>query len=517
MLPGLRRFLLAALLPLVLLGCPEGGEVDPGPDAGRADAGASTRDGGAADAGSHDLPDGSQQPEDWCAKVGPSRAALDNYAAVLQCLRGADAEGVRRAAVDRFVAAVENGDGFPIVAPGQVVFVYVASERWDAEDDANDGEDFSPARRAAPLRVAGDFSDWSADAATLESEGLDFHHLSLNLTVGADRWRYKFLARDAAGAEVWFSDPLSRRHDYDPNGRISIVRGGAAQGHLEWIRGAHATLLNNDRTIYLYVPPGYDGAPQERYPVLYLHDGNNAFDVAQPWSAPNSWEADQVAETEIGAGRARPFLLVAVPNNADRMDEYTHCEDRLGGEVTGGSGDGYADFLVNDLKPLVDGRYRTRPGREDTALLGSSLGGLVSYYVGLRHPEVFRYVGGMSSTFTWGTFGLSNPTVIDLYREVADLPGRAQVYYLDSGGEPPPGGVCLHDGNDDDSDNFCATIEMKRLLEAQGISTYPLDGDAEVYAPEDIDIMHWWAPGHGHHEAAWNERLHRPVRLFFRP
>ncbi|MHB8878859.1 MAG: alpha/beta hydrolase [Myxococcaceae bacterium] len=452
---------------------------------------------------------------DPCEQVTSAAADLDNYTGVLACLRAATSlDAAKDQAIATFVNTADSRGGFPLAASGQVVFVYVKDARWDVEVGKRPEEHFDAANRQEPLRVAGDFNAWDPAQGALKAEGRGFFHAALTLAAPAGkRWKYKLVAKNAGGGDVWFSDPLSRRFDFDANGRISLVRGGDTQGHLEWIRTVHAAQLNVDRPIYLYVPRGYDVAPATtRYPVLYMHDGNNVFDPDQPRAAGASWDADGTAEAEISAGRAREFVIVGVPNNENRFGEYTHNTDVVGGQTVGGDGDKYADFLVHDLKPAVDGRYRTLTGRESTGLLGSSLGGLISYYVGLKNPAVYKYVGGMSSTFGWGT-----PTAITLFSQAADLSTRDQVYYLDSGGGPPSAGPCLYPANDDSTDNYCETLAMKSALETLGVNRYPLDPDATTLMPADVNVMHWWTQGAPHNEAAWRVRLHRVFRLFFRP
>jgi predicted alpha/beta superfamily hydrolase len=440
---------------------------------------------------------------------------LENYDALVECLRSEAEESVKREAISTFVATAESREGFPLVGAGRVVFVYVRSAQHDREDDARAEEDFDPGRRREPIRVAGDFNDWDGADAELRRESGDFFHRSFKMIVSADdRWCYKLVAKDSTGEDVWFSDPLSRRFDFDENGRISLVRGGDARGHLEILRDVVSPSLGVARDVYVFVPRGYDFATN-RYPVLYMHDGNNLFDISQPNSVFSTWDVDAVSEAETGAGRVREHLIVGIPNNANRMAEYTHVEERIDGQVLGGDGDAYARFIVSELKPLVDARYRTRPERENTAILGSSLGGLISFYIGFKHPEVFKYVGGMSSTFGWGS-NLSNPTMIDLYASAADLSTRGQVFYLDSGGGPPEGG-CSTVASWEGSDNYCDTLRMKSVLEAKGIDTYPADPNAERLQPEGIDIYHWHEPGAEHNEAAWKARMFRPLRLFFRP
>ena len=514
MFPRARRRPLAFLslaLFWVASGC-DGAAAASAATAGDEDAGAAEEGGVDVDAGMEGAPcDGGTAPS------LTARGALD---ALLTCLRSPAADAVKEAALDRFVAHVEAQGGFPIVEGGETAFVYLKRARFDLEDDALDSaEDFAEARRAAPIEVAGDFNGWAPGPdARLEEvwDGVFCRAPPLSPAPG-ERWGYKFRARDAAGAEVWFSDPLSRRIDIDDHGRLSLVRGGDARGHLEGWR-AFPSALVAPRDLCVYLPPGYDSG-EARYPVLYMHDGNNLFDARQPRSAGTSWDVDGVEALELGAGQVRPHIVVGIPNSQARFDEYTHVSDRIFWEgreqVLGGRGDDYARFVVEEVKPAIDARYRTNPGREHTAILGSSLGGLISYYIGWKYPSTFKYVGGMSGTFGWGYF-LGNTRVIDLYAAVEDLPARGQVYYLDAGGLYPEGG-CPAAGSYEGilDEELCDVDRMRATLESKGINDYPENADEFPVTPREANIYHYWAEGAAHGEGAWNARLYRALRFFF--
>jgi len=449
----------------------------------------------------------------------PDRAL---YTWALTCLRSAKPEATRRKAMDLFVARVEAQGGFPIPSGGKAVFVYIRSAKYDAEDDKYTAEDYAAGRRLTPISVAGTFNGWKAGASTLKKETLDFFHAEVSVGSSAAGAQYKFVAKDSAGKAVWFSDPLSRRFGFDSNGRHSLILGAKSKGHLAWVRGVKATKLGNTRRVYLYLPPGYDQSAAKRYPVLYMHDGANLFDVAMP-NANGTWDMDGAADKEILAGRARPFMVVGVPNTKDRMDEYTHVQDTftMGGKkiTTGGKGALYLDFLVKDLKPVIDARYRTQSGKANTAVLGSSLGGLVSYQAGLLHHAVFKYVGGMSSTFGWGEFGQKNPTMASLYKAVSNLKARGQVYYLDSGDNPnnPKNPPACPNKNVEAEDNYCETVKFRDMLVSKGIKTFPDNPDAVPLTPANINIYHYHQADASHSETSWRKRVFRPIRLFFRP
>ncbi|MEP6920177.1 MAG: alpha/beta hydrolase-fold protein [bacterium] len=150
----------------------------------------------------------------------------------------------------------------------------------------------------------------------------------------------------------------------------------------------HSTILNNDRDVVIYLPPGYATAKNERYPVLYLHDGQNLFDGATSFIPGQEWRVDETAQALIVAGKIEPLIIVGV-NNAgkDRSNEYTAAVDTK--YKMGGNADLYGRMLIEELKPFVDSHYRTKQGAENTGIGGSSLGGLVSLYLALKNPKVF--------------------------------------------------------------------------------------------------------------------------------
>jgi len=453
-----------------------------------------------------------------CAAPSSGSTGAQLFAAIVGCLHlAAESDMTKRAAIDRFVLAAEAGEGFPIHDGNDLVFVYVRSARWDAEDDNEAAEDFALARRNAPITLSGDFNMWATNGPTLTDEGFDFFDVRIPApAAGTTRSGYKLIARDAMAGLVYFSDPLSRRFDFDSFGRISFLRGGDDHGHLERLRSVHAAQLNNDRPIYVWLPPGYETNAVARFPVLYMHDGNNLFSTDLPNVAPaGAWNIQPTLEAEIFAMRIRAPIVVGIPNNADRFEEYTQVLDDPfgnGGTLVGGDALAYGDFIVTDLKPQIDARFRTEPARESTGVIGSSLGGLVSYVIGLAHPGVFKYVGGMSSTFAWGRFAAMNPTIIEGYQAVMNLPARDQVYYLDTGGGM--GGGCM--GIFGGADNYCATAAMRDALIAEGVTTFPDDPNALTLTPAGINIYHWTEGGAQHTESAWAARFFRPLRLFFR-
>ncbi len=157
--------------------------------------------------------------------------------------------------------------------------------------------------------------------------------------------------------------------------------------------------FDSRRDVVVYLPEAYLTDPDRRFPVLYLHDGQNLFDGRTSYIADRTWQAGTTADALTAANRIEPLILVGVDNTGlHRMAEYTPTRDkRLGG----GDGSLYGRLLVEELKPLIDASFRTRTAPQDTALGGSSLGGLISLELGLRYPQVFGKLAILSPSVWW--------------------------------------------------------------------------------------------------------------------
>ena len=193
------------------------------------------------------------------------------------------------------------------------------------------------------------------------------------------------------------------------------------------------------RNIDVWLPPGYDRDGNTRYPVIYMHDGQNLFDPATSYAGVD-WAIDEILTDLIASGEVRPAIVVGIWNAGNnRYAEYmpqkavTHAvskRDRL-------ASDRYLNFIVGELKPFIDARYRTLPGRDDTFTMGSSMGGLISAYAVSEYPEVF---GGAACVSThWPAEG---GVVIDYLAAHLPEPGAHRLYFdfgtatLDAAYEP---------------------------------------------------------------------------------
>ncbi|MFU8843509.1 MAG: alpha/beta hydrolase-fold protein [Bacteroidales bacterium] len=151
--------------------------------------------------------------------------------------------------------------------------------------------------------------------------------------------------------------------------------------------------LNRNRRIWLYLPPDYE-TTTKHYPVLYMHDGQNLFDLATSFAG--EWEVDETLNALFDLGKEVPIVVGIDNGGIHRINEYTPWINPQHG---GGEGDLYATFIVETLKPYIDQNFRTKPEREFTGVMGSSLGGLISHYIGLKYQDLFSKAGIFSPSF----------------------------------------------------------------------------------------------------------------------
>jgi predicted alpha/beta superfamily hydrolase len=231
--------------------------------------------------------------------------------------------------------------------------------------------------------------------------------------------------------------------------------------------------LTEPRDLVVYVPPDYDTDHDRRYPVLYLHDGQNLFEGATAFVPGQDWHVRDTADQLIRSGVIEPLIIVGVYNTGEhRIDEYTPTRDRKQG--AGGDAGLYGQMLTDELKPFIDREYRTLPDPTNTGLGGSSLGGLVTLYLGVQHPNVFGKLAVLSPSVWW-----DNRYILRVIRAL-DAKPRLSIW-LDIGtGE---GGKTVGDAR-----------ELRDALVKAG---WALGADL-VYAE---------VPDAGHNEAAWAERV----------
>lgn len=172
-------------------------------------------------------------------------------------------------------------------------------------------------------------------------------------------------------------------------------------GDIRYHKNFHSRLFANSRDLIVYLPPNYDKNKNARYPVLYMQDGQNAFDAATSFFAASERHLDEEAQTLITCGVITPVIIVGIYSvPEDRISEFTPTRDPSTNK--GGGADLYGRMLVEEIKPFIDAQYRTFSDRRHTALGGSSLGGLATMYVGLKYPDVFGKLAITSPAAYWG-------------------------------------------------------------------------------------------------------------------
>ncbi len=182
----------------------------------------------------------------------------------------------------------------------------------------------------------------------------------------------------------------NRQTSVDPNGLAARLH-----KHEQFI----SKLVDDHHDLIVYVPPIYEADGDRRFPLLYMQDGQNLFDPETSFIKGNYWRLGETADALIKDGAIEPLIIVGIYNSGvRRIDEYTPVEDR---RLGGGRADAYGRMLVEELKPFIEGQYRTQPGAENCGMGGSSLGGLVTLYLGLQHPEVFSKLAVMSPSVWW--------------------------------------------------------------------------------------------------------------------
>jgi len=279
---------------------------------------------------------------------------------------------------------------------------------------------------------------------------------------------------------------LNVEHQTDGDAGEGLLAGvDAAPTHprLRIHKAFKSKYLETERDVIIYLPPGYLEEPERDYPVLYLQDGQNLFDGRTSFVKGRTWMVREHADEAIEAGEIEPLVIVGIYNTGDRrLAEYTH---EYNWQMGGGEADKYGDLLTRELIPWIAERYRIRRDRESTGMGGSSLGGLVTLYLGLRYPQIFGKLAILSPSVWW-----NHKSILGYLNEHAPQMWERPRVWLDVGDRE--GQRTLRDAE-----------QLARRLKANG-----------------------WRPGetlhfekvHGgtHDEASWAERV-RPMLKFLFP
>jgi enterochelin esterase-like enzyme len=228
--------------------------------------------------------------------------------------------------------------------------------------------------------------------------------------------------------------------------------------------------LKYTRDVTVWLPPSYYKSPNKRYPVLYAHDGQNVFIPNSIYSG--DWRMDKTSDSLMRAGKIEEYIIVAINNTKDRWEEYSGTPEGMA----------YINFIVNNLKPFIDTHFRTKPDKNNTAAIGSSMGGLISFYMVWLHPDVFSKAACLSNGFAY-----DDGHIIDkVAASDRKIPGTR--LYLDCG--------------DKELDKYFLTDNNR------------MDDLLAKKHPE-IKLMYRVYKGAAHNEYAWAKRLDVPLTYLF--
>ena len=351
-----------------------------------------------------------------------------------------------------------------------------ASQAAAAEEELGAVTTIRVHANAASLSLRGDQAplSWTRGVAMTASGGGVFTYTTRALK---QRTQLKPLLPGA----VWSRGP---NFAVDPGATVELwPRFQGDSGHVQRFDGWRSPSLQDARPVWIYTPPSYDEQPAERFPVVYMHDGQNLFDPAYSFSGA-TWQVAQAFDQGAADGSIREAVVVGIGNTSDRIWEYTPTDGGYGG----GGASAYLGFVVNELKPQIDQSLRVSSDRLDTALVGSSLGGLVTACEGVWSPGTFGLLGIMSPSTWWdGTM------IIGMVQGTASSPVKPARVYVDSG---DAGGQDGQPG--DDRDNTARLAQAYRDV-------------------GNIQVLHVVGHGDSHEEAAWARRLPGALRFLLGP
>lgn len=256
------------------------------------------------------------------------------------------------------------------------------------------------------IYIAGNFNNWNPgdNNYKLTDNGNGTYQIIFTPSIGQAEFKF------TRGA--WASVEGTTSGTFIPN-RVVNYSGGQQSENLtiagwEGNNGGGSTLadnayilsddfeipqLNRTRRIWIYLPPDYE-TTDHTYPVMYMQDGQNLFDISTSFSG--EWEVDE-SLNDLFENGDKGIIIVGIDNGgAHRIDEYSPW---VNAQYGGGEGAAYVDFIIQNLKPTIDNNFRTKPDRLNTGIMGSSLGGLISFYAAIEHQDVFGKAGVFSPSF----------------------------------------------------------------------------------------------------------------------
>lgn len=277
----------------------------------------------------------------------------------------------------------------------------------------------------------------------------------------------------------------------DPLAFFEDWRGADIAGRMVFWPDVESAFLEAARHVEIWLPPGYEEDNPRRYPVLYMHDGQNLFDYRRANTGVD-WGVDEAIVRLAAAGRIDPPIVVGVWSTADRWLEYSPWHNAPE----------YARFLIEELKPRIDTQFRTRNGPANTAVMGSSMGGLLSYYLVTYHPDVFGACGCISTHFPISEHAFASYLADGDSRKTDRTPYILRD--IAAGSTVPAGARYWFDYGSRGLDAQYGKTHraVRKWLLAQG-------------KVENADFVIREYPQADHNEAAWRARLEDPLVFLF--
>lgn len=240
------------------------------------------------------------------------------------------------------------------------------------------------------------------------------------------------------------------------------------------------------RNVKVWLPPAYDARSTTRFPVLYVHDGQNVLDDRESWTG-HSWRLGSTLSQLILDGAVEDAILVLVDNVPDRRHlEYSDSP----------LGDAYLSFLCDQLKPRIDAEFRTLAAPEHTSVMGSSLGGLAAFCAVWKRPDAVGHCACISPVF-------QAPLLLDVALNGGRRLGGASRIYIDNGGDTAEKSVSLFDWRDGPNPGYW-------FLDSQ---LQPgVDGMRQALDLHGVEYEYHREPGGRHNERGWSQRIERPLR-----
>ncbi|MCA9979968.1 MAG: alpha/beta hydrolase [Anaerolineales bacterium] len=320
-------------------------------------------------------------------------------------------------------------------------------------------------------------------------------------------WRFRidlgdgtYAAPDNQGSYDVYHTPL--RQLWLQNGQIYAYEPAPAHSLSRVIKIPHFTGSLPRRALYIYLPRGYDQHTHRRYPVLYMHDGQNCFERYVHDSFSGSWRADEVADRLINQGQMAECIIVGVSNGgANRLAEYLppystlhlppENDDEVAFAPIHGRAHQTAAYYAQEVAPFIERYYRAAHGRENRATCGSSMGGLFSMYLAWEHPDFAKHHAVVSPSF-WIT---SEHGQLEAVARLRDGRDRDVRLWLDSG---------TSDNGDSGDDGRADTEHARDTLLTHGYQIGP-------------NFQHYRDEGAIHNEGSWAKRLPHIFRFLFPP